>query len=278
MTISDPSFPVPKAAVLHQKSKQLTVSSLDGNKSTDHHHQNTLPPGKKETRGKKDNNKFSPAFFIANLVAHLVNGNSGKAKKVQAENKAEEAEIRAKSVAAELGHHLPPPQQLSFGKFPDKEEIGSSADSSSSSWRWWRPALQTLLEVSHFDLEELAASSWLGRLLMVVKAPIYLVFTLTIPVVNSELPEAGWNRSLALFQLLISPQCCLLITESNFLFLNFLKVFESFLFCTVTIAPFSRLQVHLVVLAGSAVVLPLVAASSSKGSAPRYHIVFAYFG
>ncbi|KAH9397488.1 Mitochondrial sodium/calcium exchanger protein [Tyrophagus putrescentiae] len=169
-------------------------------------------------------------------------------------------QIRAKSVAAELGHHLPPPQQqLSFGKFPDKEEIGSSSDSSSSSWRWWRPALQTLLEVSHFDLEELAASSWLGRLLMVVKAPIYLVFTLTIPVVDSELPEAGWNRSLALFQLLLSPQCCLLITE-------------------MTIAPFSRLQVHLVVLAGSAIVLPLVAASSSKGSAPRYHIVFAYFG
>ena len=231
MTISDPSFPVPKAAaVLQQKSKQFTVSPPP---STDHHHQNTLPPGKK-----KETNKFSPAFFIANLVAHLVNGNSGKAAKVQAENKAaekaeEEAEIRAKSVAAELGHHLPPPQQqLSFGKFPDKEEIGgSSSDSSSSSWRWWRPALQTLLEVSHFDLEELAASSWLGRLLMVVKAPIYLVFTLTIPVVDSELPEAGWNRSLALFQLLLSPQCCLLITESNFLFvLTFLKVLKGFLF------------------------------------------------
>lgn len=147
MTISDPSFPTPK---FHQKA----LSTSDKNKT-----QNISPP-----------KKFTPAALLANLVDQLLNGN----KKTQTKNGKSvdnnvEAEITAKTVGQT--EFVPYREDL---KYPENNENLSESSS------WWQPLLAVLLRASHFDLEELAESSWLGKALMVVKVRIFFILKLII--------------------------------------------------------------------------------------------------
>ncbi|UXI14278.1 sodium/potassium/calcium exchanger 6-like [Sarcoptes scabiei] len=65
-----------------------------------------------------------------------------------------------------------------------------------------------IIDSSRFDSKLFNEMNFFHKISMIIKAPIYLVFTLTIPVVDNELPMRGWIRSLNLAHLIVSPQIC----------------------------------------------------------------------
>ncbi|KPM05979.1 Na+/Ca2+ exchanger-like protein [Sarcoptes scabiei] len=109
---------------------------------------------------------------------------------------------------------------------------------------------------------------------MIIKAPIYLVFTLTIPVVDNELPMRGWIRSLNLAHLIVSPQICLLIAQSRI----FIEELKSNNFLLLSVKLIDPIRQHLIVLGISLILFVLVYFTSKSDQAPKYHILFAYFG
>ncbi|XP_046916779.2 mitochondrial sodium/calcium exchanger protein [Dermatophagoides farinae] len=114
-----------------------------------------------------------------------------------------------------------------------------------------------IMAASRIDYQVFRESNLLAKINMIIKAPIYLIYTITIPVVDNELPKQGWIRQLNLAHLIISPQICLFIIQIKFM------------------EPY---QLHLIVLAISSIIFILVMCTSQTDKPPRYHILFAYFG
>lgn len=72
-----------------------------------------------------------------------------------------------------------------------------------------------ILDASNIEWSEFVQSSLIAKAMAVMKAPVYTVLTVTIPVVDTDLPLQGWHRGLALSQCLISPHVCLILTGSE---------------------------------------------------------------
>lgn len=140
MTISDPSFPAPK----------FNKKSPDNEKD-----ENIFPP-----------EKFTPTALFSNLnlvFRQLLSGNK-KDQNEKIKNEVVETEISAKTVGQTefAPHESSLPYQVKFAE-------------NKRNFSWWNTMFEILLKASHFDLEELAESSWLGKALMVVKVSLVYV-------------------------------------------------------------------------------------------------------
>lgn len=68
------------------------------------------------------------------------------------------------------------------------------------------------LEAGNIEWSEFVKASIFAKVLVLIKAPVYIFFTVSIPVVDLDLPMNGWHRSLTLLQCLIAPQIFFLLT------------------------------------------------------------------
>eukprot|EP00092_Neocalanus_flemingeri_P035003 GFUD01038087.1.p1 GENE.GFUD01038087.1~~GFUD01038087.1.p1 ORF type:complete len:573 (+),score=74.19 GFUD01038087.1:326-2044(+) len=117
-----------------------------------------------------------------------------------------------------------------------------------------------LSALNPIDLEEWKETSWFWRAFQVLKSPVNVLFTLTIPVVDKEKPRENWCQYLGILQCILGP------------------VFSVFAINVAFDAiPGSHVQVwHITLLAG--VLLALIVGFTSRSVPPRYHFLFAFAG
>lgn len=115
-------------------------------------------------------------------------------------------------------------------------------------------------QLNPIDFEEWSESGILGKLGQMLKAPLYLLLTITIPVVDQENPLDNWCRPLNCIHILTGPLVILLLTGSfSTLFLE-----HAWIFSIATAA-----------LAAGAVILYICTTSLET---PKGHFLFAYLG
>lgn len=251
LTISDQNFPSPQLVSSRNNPSKSNTSS----KSSETKIQHKLFPFQKMTR------------LFSNFCLFMSKSEKSKHQTQSDTRQLDNEIVIARKIETNLNQQPVSYNNLgyveedsAFNLSEKLDKLNESFECERKSSKWWkRNWTITLIQLCHFDIDEFKSSSTLARILMIVKIPIYAIFTITIPVVDPEQPMNGWNRPLNLIQLLLSPQCCLLITG-------------------ITFYPLKHYQMHLVVLGFSFVTIPLVAITSHSKQSPSYHILFAYFG
>lgn len=176
-------------------------------------------------------------------------------------------------------------------KSSSKLDAASQA-SKVQAWQRLKRLSVFILDMANVDRQEFRSMALHSKLLTLIKviivapeslaltltdwqAPIYILFTLTIPMFDLDMPMSGWHQGLYLTQLVISPHICMLLTRGTFVqsgvpngsFVPFSPVSFS-----------SPLVYHGTALAISAFLVPILYLTSSKRSPPVYHPVYAFLG
>lgn len=125
------------------------------------------------------------------------------------------------------------------------------------SLNWWQ---DFFFHVIPFDLQEFRAASPLQKAMTLMKAPFYIILTLTVPVVDHENHLSNWCRLLNSIHCITGPLVITLVSGFFFKFIH-----DSF-------------PVALIVALVGLIFATVVMLTSQFRQAPVYHSVFAYLG
>ncbi|XP_076336209.1 mitochondrial sodium/calcium exchanger protein-like isoform X2 [Tachypleus tridentatus] len=117
-----------------------------------------------------------------------------------------------------------------------------------------------LLHLSPFEIQEWNSKSWFFRIFEVVKAPVYLILTVTTPVVDYKNNRDNWCRYLNVLQSFTSPM--VIFTATGKFSVVFGNVFPLWVLMSLI----------------SLLLAILVFITSSNHTPPVYHWIFGYVG
>lgn len=115
------------------------------------------------------------------------------------------------------------------------------------------------IHISPFDMKEFRSSSFIQKVMTLMKAPFYVILTLTVPVVDYENHRSNWCRLLNSIHCVTGP---LFLTLIGGFFFKFVKDFPIALIVALVGIVFSS----------------IVMLTSKFKEPPMYHNIFAYLG
>ncbi|UYV71768.1 SLC8B1 [Cordylochernes scorpioides] len=155
------------------------------------------------------------------------------------------------------------------------------------------PLQEFLYQVAPLDVEVWAEAPWYSRCLMIFKlvcqslyspstdvvvfqSPVYLVLTLTVPVVDYENYKNNWCRWLNVIHCVTVPLFLMTISHSTYSFIVVIvEVMGDVAALTWMLGP---VPLGAVIGAASLALAIAVYATSKHDAAPRYHALFGYMG